>query len=126
MGAPLSMDIRKRIVQSWENGNTFAQIAREKNVAERTIYKIIARYKETGNYAPRPLNNGRKPCLSDELQKQIESRIIAQPDITLDEIIEAFKLDICRSALSKIVRFKLGFRYKKKPSRQWEVKSTCD
>jgi transposase len=126
MGAPLSMDIRKRVIEAWERGDTFARIAREKAVSERVVYKIVALYKETGSYAPRPLNNGRKSALSDETKRLIEAKIIEQPDITLDEIIEEFKLEICRSALSKIVRFKLGFKYKKNPTRQWQAKTPCD
>lgn len=123
MPAPLSIDLRKRIIEDRQKGHSIARIAMEKGVSASTIDKLLKKAKDTGSYAPRPLNNGRKPFLSDAVKREIEAKIIAQPDITLDEIIEEFKLEICRSALSKIVRFKLGFNYKKNPSRQWQAKA---
>jgi transposase len=126
MATALSMDLRKRIIEARERGDTFAKIAREKGVTERAVYNLVSLYKETGSYAPRPRNDGRKSLLSDDTKAKITAKITEQPDITLDEIIEEFKLEICRSALSKIVRFKLGFDYKKNPSRQWQVATSCD
>ena len=38
---------------------------------------------------------------------------IDRPDITLAELIDQFGFVLSVSALSKIVRFKLGFRFKK-------------
>jgi transposase len=46
----------------------------------------------------------------EDIRRAIED----QPDITLAELISKFKLNISIAALSKIVRNKLGFRYKKK------------
>jgi transposase len=114
MPAPLSMDLRKRIVEARKKGDTVAKIAREKNVCTSTINKLLALYQETGEYTPRPLNNGRKPRLTTEQLEAIKSRIIDQPDISLLELITQMQLPLCVSALCRIVNNKLGFRRKKK------------
>ena len=122
MPAPLSMDLRRRIVEDRKKGYTISRIAREKGVSESTIDKLLKKEKDTGNCEPRPLNNGRKSVLSPEMKKQVEARILEKPDITLDELIEEFELEICRSAMCRIVK-KFGFTYKKNPSRQWQAKT---
>ncbi|MCL2518210.1 MAG: hypothetical protein FWF15_06560 [Oscillospiraceae bacterium] len=40
--------------------------------------------------------------------------ILSRPDITLEEIKETMKLEIGITAISAIVRNKLGFRFKKR------------
>ena len=117
MPAPLSMDLRKRIVEARKNGDTVAKIAREKNVCTSTINKLLALHQETGGYTPRPLNNGRKPRLTMEQLEAIKSRIIDQPDISLLELITQMQLPLCVSALCRIVNGKLGLRRKKNGSR---------
>ena len=117
MPAPLSMDLRKRIIEARKNGDTVAKIAREKNVSTSTINKLLALHQETGEYMPRPLNNGRKPRLTIEQLEAIKSRIIDQPDISLLELITQMQLPLCVSALCRIVNGKLGLRRKKNSSR---------
>jgi len=117
MPAPLSKDLRKRIVESRINGDTIAKIAKEKNVCASTIDKLMALYRQTGEYTPRPLNNGRKPRLTTEQFEAVKSRIIKQPDISLLELIREMQLPLCVSALCRIVNNKLGLQRKKNGSR---------
>ena len=114
MPEPLSNDLRKRIVEARKNGDTVAKIAKEKAVSESTINKLMALYRKTGKYTPRPLNNGRKPRLTAEQLEEVKKRIIEQPDITLLELIAEMNLPLCESALCRIVNNKLGLRRKKK------------
>ena len=117
MPAPLSNDLRKRIVEARKEGETVDQIAKEKNVCTSTINKLMALYRETGEYTPRPLNNGRKPRLTVLQLEAIKERILEQPDISLLELIEEMRLPLCESALCRIVNNKLGLRRKKNGSR---------
>ena len=117
MPAPLSKDLRKRIVEARKKGDTVAKIAREKNVCTSTINKLMALYRETGEYTPRPLNNGRKPRLTKEQLEAVTARIIEQPDIGLEELITEMLLPLCQSALCRIINNKLGLRRKKNGSR---------
>ena len=117
MPAPLSNDLRKRIVEAREAGDTVEKIAREKKVSTSTIDKLMALYRETGSYKPRPLNNGKKPRLKPEQLEAVRQRIIEQPDISLLELIDELQLPVCESALCRIVNNKLGLPRKKNGSR---------
>jgi transposase len=113
MPAPLSNDIRRRIIEAREKGDSIKKIAREKGVGVNTIACLLRLYRETGSYAPRPLRNGRKPRLDADTLEKIRARIEKQPDITLRELIEELELPISESGLCKIVNEKLGLRRKK-------------
>ena len=114
MPIPLSNDLRQRIIESKLRGATENKIATEKEVSQSTVTKLCALYRETGSYSPRPNPRGRKPALSLEEMEQLREAIVQRPAITLAELIEQFGFVLSVSALSRIVRFKLGFRFKKK------------
>ena len=113
MPPPLSNDLRKRIIESKLRGDTEDTIAEEKEVGKSTVTKLWSLYRETGSYVPRPNPRGRKPALSLEELELVRASIIGRPDITLTELINQFGFALSVSALSKIVRFKLGLRFKK-------------
>ena len=113
MPPPLSNDLRQRIIASKLRGDTEDKIALEKGVSKSTVTKLWSLYRETGSYAPRPNPRGRKPALSLEEIELLRASIVERPDITLAELIDQFGFVLSVSALSRIVRFKLGFRLKK-------------
>ena len=94
-------------------GETEDMIAIEKEVGKSTVTKLWSLYRETGSYEPRPNPRGRKPALSSEELESVKKAIVQRPDITLSELIDQFSLFLSVSALSRIVRFKLGFGFKK-------------
>ena len=51
--------------------------------------------------------------MSSEEFELIRASIVDRPDITLAELIDQFGFVLSVSALSKIVRFKLGLHFKK-------------
>lgn len=77
------------------------------------ITRLLALYRETGGYEPRPLNNGRKSRLDEETLGKIRQRIEEQPDITLYELIGEFSLPVSTQALCKTINQKLGLVRKK-------------
>ena len=113
MGAPLSIDLRKRIISGYERGEKVSEIIKRLEVSQNAIYSLIRLYKETGDIKPRENKNGRKSKLNDEDLINIQRAILDQPDITLDEIVEKLDLPICISALSRIINNKLNITYKK-------------
>jgi len=118
MPRPLSMDLRKRIIEAKLRGDTEDKIAAEKEVNKSTVTKLWALYRKTGSYDIRPSLSGRKPMLSEKQLEQIAKRINEQPDITLQGLIDEFNLPVCVSALCRTVNNKLGFCYKKNSSRR--------
>ena len=68
---PLSNDLRKRIIEAKQRGDTENKIAEEKEVSKSTVTKLWALFRETGSYEARPNPNGRKPALSEAQLEQI-------------------------------------------------------
>jgi transposase len=125
MPAPLSRDIRSRIIEARENGDSIPKIAREKGVGTNTVACLLRLYRETGSYEPRPLNNGRKPRLDEETLQKIAKRIEEQPDIALHELKEEFSLPVSVQALCKTINGKLGLRRKKNGTRSRTTQDRC-
>jgi transposase len=107
------MDLRKRIIDAKSRGDTEDKISSEKDVSKSAVTKLWSLYRKTGSYAPRANPCGRKAVLSLEELAQISQFITDHPDITLQELIDQLGLPLSVSGLSKIIRFKLGLRYKK-------------
>ena len=114
MAAPLSIDLRKRIIEGFERGEAVKEIIVRLEVSQNAIYSLIRLYKETGDIKPLGVKTGRKSKLNEEDLTNITKAIADQPDITLEEIIEKLDLPICISALSRIINNKLNITYKKK------------
>jgi transposase len=113
----MSNDLRKRIIEAKKRGDTNKKIAREKEVSESAVERLLALYRSTGSYEPRPHNRGRKPRLSPEQLEAVRQRIIEQPDIALYELIEELSLPVCESALCRTINNKLGLLRKKNGTR---------
>jgi transposase len=113
MPAPLSSDLRKRIIDAKKRGDTEATIAKEKDVSPSVVTKLWALYSETGSYEPRLNPCGRKSVLSLEELDRIRQSVNDRPDITLKELIEKLSLPVGKSALSVAIRYKLGLVFKK-------------
>ena len=104
MPAPLSTDLRKRIIEAKLRGDTEDKIALDKAVSKSTVTKLWSLYRETGSYAPRPNPCGRKSALSPEQLEQIRHAISERPDITLAELQERLSLPVGIAALSKAIK----------------------
>jgi transposase len=109
----LSNEKRADIIRHLQSGEKVSEISKWFFVNERTVRRLWQKYKTTGSYEPLPLNNGRKPQVSEETMEQIMQRIKEVPDITLTEIVEEFKLNISISALCRRL-IKRGLTFKKR------------
>ena len=109
----VSKEKRGLIVKVRADGMQMAEIARVFCVAESTLYNLFRLERETGSMEPRPYTRGRKPALDRSGLVRLKVLIEAQHDITLEKIEEEMELSISLSALSRIIRNKLGFTYKK-------------
>ena len=112
-----SNEKRAAIIKHLQAGESKKEIAKWLSVSVRTINRIWNKYLKTGSYDPEPLNNGRKPKVSEETMDRIMLKIKEQPDITLAELIEEFELNISQSALCRRLK-KLGLTFKKRHSIQ--------
>jgi transposase len=86
MGKALSADLRKRIVEDVNGGNTRRGAAARFGVAASTAVRLQARYEATGSVAParigRPRNTGKLGPYRDA----IIARVVDEPDITMPDL----------------------------------------
>jgi len=108
---PLSQEIREKIVYHKKNGEKNADIIKWLRVSKNSVTRIWKQYKSQNTIEPKPHNKGRKPAFCDKKMEQIRAKIAEQPDITLDELVEYFKLNISISALCrKLTKLDLTFK----------------
>jgi transposase len=85
MAAPLSLDIRKRIVASVEGGASRRAAADRFAVSESTAIKLVRQWKQTGSLEPGRMGGYRPFALA--AHEMLVRELIAQtPDQTLDEL----------------------------------------
>ena len=114
MPVALSKDLRERIIIKHKKGKTPVQIQSDLEIKSlSTVCGIIKRYKETGSIEPSPLNNGRPPKMTAENTTALKNAVLAQPDITLEELKEQLNLPICISRICRILNEKLDLPRKK-------------
>lgn len=110
----IHMEVRKKIVAARKSGLKIKEISRAYNVSETAVLRLLKRERETGDITPRTHLRGRKPTVDASGKEAMRALILSKPDITLEEIKEEMNLEIGITAISAIVRNKLGFRFKKR------------
>jgi transposase len=117
MPAPMSMDLRERLVRAVEGGSSIREAARRFEVSPSAAIKLMRRVRETGSAAPAQVGGHRPPALAgheDDLVRLVEET----PDITLAELQaelqRRFGLSPALSTLHRTLRG-LGLRHKKSP-----------
>lgn len=113
MPMPFSNDLRKRIIEYYEEGKSVKELTKMFRVGKTAVYNLITLYKETESYEPREHKRGRKPGLTEEQFRQVEELIKEEPDIELHSIKERLSLPISVPALCNIVNYKLELKRKK-------------
>lgn len=92
MPAPLSSDLRKRIVLARErDGQTLQQIADRFMVGHASVERVLARHKETGSVEPALHGGGPEKLLSNDDRAVLRELEAARPDATQDELALALE-----------------------------------
>lgn len=119
MGQPLSADLRERIVEDVNGGNTRRGAAARFGVAASTAVRLKARFDATGSIAAarmgRPKGSGKLGGHSAFIIARVEEK----PDITMPELAAALLaelgVEVDPSNLSKFL-CRAGYTYKKNAS----------
>jgi putative transposase len=85
MPAPLSMDLRERIVAAVEEGSSIREAARRFAVSPSAAIKLVQRVRVTGSPAPDRFGGHRRPILEPH-RAAIERLLAAEPSLTLAEL----------------------------------------
>jgi transposase len=116
MTAPLSRDLRERIVRAVESGSSIRQAARRFAVSASAAIKLMPRGRQTGSPAPAKMGGSRRPLLEKHADA-LRAIVSRQAGITLREIKAALAArGIVVKALSTIAAMlhRLGLSHKKR------------
>jgi putative transposase len=116
MPAPLSRDLRERIVEAIEGGSSMRGAAARFAVSPSSAIKLMARVRATGSVAPARHGGYRRPVLAPH-EDVLRALVAAQPDITLAEIQAELRrqrgIRVCLATIHVRLR-RLGLRHKKR------------
>ena len=85
MPAPISMDLRQRIVGAVERGSSIRAVARRFAVSPSAAITLMARVRATGSAAPERYGGHRRPVLEPH-EADLRELVEAPPDLTLAEL----------------------------------------
>ena len=117
MPAPISLDLRRRIVRAVERGSSIREAARRFAVSPSMAIKLMQRVRATGSPAPARYGGHRRPLLAAH-EGEIAALVEASPDLTLAElqaeIARRSGVLAGRTTIHNTLR-RLGLRHKKSP-----------
>ena len=117
---PYPIELRKRVLAVVDKDiGTRNEIAAMFQVSTFWIRKLLWQRRDTGDIAPKPQNQGRKPAFQGRNLKKLDEFIEAHPDATLEETKEYFsgKVDCSIVAIHNALRH-LDWRFKKNVTRE--------
>jgi transposase len=112
--AAISMDLRVRIFDARQAGETTAEVADRFAVSPAFVRRLLQRYRETGSLAPKSTPRGRKPALAPRADA-IGELVGREPDLTPAEIRDRLGLAVGPLTVWRMLR-RLGLTFKKRRS----------
>src|SRR5262249_18719159 len=109
-----SLDLRERIIKSWQQGQGKSAIARLFMVSLSTVKRYIKRFQVLGHV--RPTVQGHRPSkLTKRFRKRLARQVEDHADFTLAQHAALWqrreKMPVSESTLSRVIR-RLGFTLK--------------
>lgn len=118
MGRPHPMALRERAVAFVEEGHSHRSVAARFRVSVKCVNDMVILKRETGGLEPRAQGHGGGHGKLASLRGRIEARMVAKPDLTLDDLVlepaERHNLTIHRVSVWRVLR-SLGLTYEKRP-----------
>lgn len=87
MTAPLSKDLRTRLIAAVEGGQSRRAAAKRFGIAASTAIKWMERWRREGHAQPRPMGGDRHSHCIEAHASEILALVDETPDITLAEIV---------------------------------------
>jgi transposase len=108
------MDLRTRIFQARQAGESTAEVAERFAVSPAFVRRLMQRHREGGSLAPSNAPRGPKPKLQAHTER-IRQLNAQQPDLTAAEIHHRLGLTTCVLTVWRMLR-RLGLTFKKSRS----------
>jgi transposase len=120
MPAPVSEDLRQRIVAAWQRRKLSSiELAELFGVGEATIKRLKRRFLDTGSVSPKPHGGGAQPIIGKKEEALVEALVQQHPDWSEDQFAKALADEhgVMASAatVGRAIR-KLGYSVKKRRS----------
>src|SRR6516165_8771802 len=93
MPATISMDLRARIFEARQAGESTAEVAERFSVSPAFVRRLLQRRRETGTLAPSSARRGPRPRLAGQLDR-IRTFQAQHPDCTAAEIRDHLGLPV--------------------------------
>ena len=117
MARPYSDDLRERVVEAVEAGASRREAADRFEIAPSSAIKWLQRWRESGSVAAKPTGGSVSPL--EEHATCLLALVAEQPDLTLEEIVEAMHKHRIAGSRTAVWRFlkRHEISFKKKPAR---------
>ena len=87
MPAPLSEDLRERVVRLYKKGTTtYDEVADLLGIGRASVSRYLRLHRESGSVAPKPATGGVPARLGGESGDDVSELVAANPDKTLEEL----------------------------------------
>ena len=116
MPKPLSPDLRKRILQAYDQGGVSQQeVADRFAVSRGSVKKLLKQRRLLGDISPQYQNCGAPPKITQTHREHLRLLLATQPDMTLEELKAALGVDCTVQAIHYALK-DMGMSYKKRRS----------
>ena len=126
MGYGHSLDLRKRIIEMVRSGSSARAAGRRFGVSASSAIKLVARWRETGSYAPGQVGGKKQRKLAGHAD-WLHEVMLSEPDITLSELRDRLAdkgIAMSRESINDALHA-LGYRYKKNRARSGARTPRC-
>ena len=111
---PISMDLRVRIYDARQAGETTAEVADRFAVSPAFVRRLLQRHRRTGPLAPSSARRGPRPRLADQADRP-RAPAAEHPDLTPAELRDRLGVRVSPLTVRRALR-RLGLTFKKSAS----------
>lgn len=121
MPAPLSTDLRLRVIAAWQSGEhgSWEELAATFRIGRATVNRLIRRFRETGSVEPAPHAGGPGPLIPEESLLAVWELVQDRPDATVEEFADEYAkltgVRVSRATMGRALE-RLSLSRKKRPS----------
>lgn len=105
MGYGYGLELRTRIVESYESGEgSVRETAERFKVSPGTVQSYLNRKRATGSLDPSPVGGGGTPLIGEREFERVREVVAAYPDATTEELAD----EVARRGIAAVSRATMG------------------
>ncbi|CAM3173531.1 hypothetical protein G4177_26215 [Corallococcus sp. ZKHCc1 1396] len=123
MGYGHSLDLRERIIQARQDGESQAELSWRFLVGYATVRRYLGQWEKTGRIGPKPPGGGMPRCIQAQGEAVLRQLLMERPDFTDEKLQRLYAqrtgASVSAATVNRTVR-RLGLTRKKVTPRQRE------